>query len=101
MRRTVEDGAPPGVKRQRPLYEPITHGYRCVGLAIALAAGVKARHLKPLPVQHLEPSPDRNFPVRMLPEKAADDPQPDRLLGVRWIWQYRRRVFRGHNFANQ
>src|SRR5471030_688473 len=70
------------VKRQWPLHEPVAHGGRRVGFAIPLTAGVISRYLKPLPVQHLEPSPDRNFPVRVLPEKAADDPQPDLLVGV-------------------
>src|SRR6267378_1193682 len=57
--------------------------------------------MKSGPVEHLEPSLDRNLPIRVLPEKTADDAQPDRFARARRVWQGSRRVSRGHNSAHE
>src|SRR5216683_38939 len=57
--------------------------------------------MKSIPVELLEPSLDRDFPIRVLPEKPADDAQPDRLVRTWRVWQNRRRVFRSENFASE
>src|ERR1700674_5752944 len=57
--------------------------------------------MKSGPVQHLEPSRDRNLPIRVLPEKAADDAEPDRFARARRVRQDSRRVSRSHNSAHE
>ncbi len=101
MRRVVQYRAPPGIERQRALYETVAQCRRCVGLAIPFGARVIAGHMKPIPVQHFEPSLDRNLPIRVLPEEAAYDTQPDRLVRARRVWQNGRRVSRSHDFADE
>src|SRR6202040_3982790 len=69
--------------------------------AIPFGAGVIAGDMKSVPIQILQPTLDRNLPVRVLSEKPADDTEPDRLVRARRAWQNRRRVSRSHYPANQ
>src|SRR2546430_14297102 len=101
MGRVVQYRAPPGIERQRALDEMIAQCGGLVGLAIPLGARVIARHMKPIPIQHLEPSLDRDLPIRVLPDKPANDTQFDRLMRARRLWQDGRLVSRSHNFANK
>src|SRR5258708_5493491 len=80
MRRVVQDRAAPDVDRQRTLHEAIAQRFRSVGLAIPFTARVIAADMKPIAVELVEPPFDRDLPVRMLPEKSADDTEPDRLV---------------------
>jgi len=80
MGRIVQYRATPGIERPRALDEAFAQCLRGVGLAVPFAAGVIAGHLKSIPVQHLEPSLDRDLPIRVLPEKPANDTQFDRLM---------------------
>src|ERR1700687_4366662 len=57
--------------------------------------------MKSVAVELSEPPFDRNLPIRVPPEKPADDTQPDRLARIRRVWQIRRRVSRSHNFADK
>src|SRR5712671_1905219 len=57
--------------------------------------------MKSGPVEHLEPSLERNLPIRVLPEKTADDAQPDRFARARRVRQDSRRVSRSHNSAHK
>src|ERR1700730_15700206 len=57
--------------------------------------------MKSGPVQHLEPSLDRNLPIRVLPEETADNAQPDRFARARRVRQDSRRVSRSHNSAHE
>src|SRR5258708_31530469 len=89
MRRVVQDRAAPDVDRQRTLHEAIAQRFRSVGLAIPFTARVIAADMKPIAVELVEPPFDRDLPVRMLPEKSADDTEPDRLVAS---WGIRRNL---------
>src|SRR6202023_2145047 len=56
--------------------------------------------LKPAAGEAAEPALDRDFPVRMLPEEAADNRDPDRLAGLRRRRQFRRPEARSHDAAD-
>ena len=101
MRGILQDRAPPGIERQRAPYETFAQCCRGVGFPIPFGARVIAGHLKPIPVQHLQPSLDGNLPVRVLPEKAADDAEPDRFARARRVRQGSRRVSRSHHSAHE
>src|SRR5258707_3750674 len=101
MRRVVQDRAASDVDRQRTLHEAIAERFRIVGLAIRFTARVIAADMKPIAVELVEPPFDRDLPVRMLPEKSADDTEPDRLVQAWRIRQNRRGISRGHDFADQ
>src|SRR5258708_31743363 len=101
MRRVVQDRAAPDVDRQRTLHEAIAQRFRSVGLAIPFTARVIAADMKPIAVELVEPPFDRDLPVRMLPEKSADDTEPDRLEQAWGIPQNPRGVSRAHAFSDQ
>src|ERR1700686_4265518 len=83
MRRVVQDRAPPRIQRQRALDEAFAQRRRHIGLGIPLGAGMIAGYTKPGPVEPAEPTLDWNLPVRVPPEKPADDAEPDRLARAR------------------
>src|SRR5258708_11130573 len=100
MRRVVQDRAAPDVDRQRTLHEAIAQRFRSVGLAIPFTARVIAADMKPIAVELVEPPFDRDLPVRMLPEKSADDTEPDRLVQAWGIRPNPRGVSPGPDFYN-
>src|SRR2546421_3084771 len=73
VRRVAQDRPPPRVKRQRALHKTIAQGFGRGGLLIPSLTGVIAGHMKSTTVELREPPFDRNFPIRVLPEKSADD----------------------------
>src|SRR5258708_22388228 len=101
MRCVVLDRVAPGIERQRALHKTIAERFRSVSLAIPFAARVIARDVKPVAVELLEPPLDRDLPVRMLPEKSADDTEPDRLVLTWRIWKGRRCGPRSHDLADK
>ena len=75
VRRVGEDRLPPGVERQRAADETLAQRCGRFSLGVAFVRDVIAEQPKPAAVELAEPALDRDFPVRMLPEEAADDRQ--------------------------
>src|SRR5580700_1534113 len=80
MRRILRDRRPPRIERTWPRNKTLAQRGCYLGLAVLLDAGVIAEYAKARPVEHLQPALDRNLPVRMLAEEAADDGEPDRFV---------------------
>ena len=100
--RTVgRDGGAPAVDRQRPAYEPLAERGSLVGRGVALRAGVIAEQAKALAVEACHPALDRDLPVGVLTEEAADDAEAHGLARLRRRWQLRRRIALGHEPADQ
>jgi hypothetical protein len=79
----------------------IAQSRRRVGLAISFAGRVVAGYVESTSIKLCEPSLDRNLPIRMLPEKSADDAQSDWFVRTRRRRQCRRRVFPSHDLADK
>ena len=69
-----QDGLAPALERQRSLHEAVAGLGGDAGVTIRLRAGVIAEDPEAGSVQLRKPALDRNLPVRMLTEEAADDP---------------------------
>src|SRR5260370_20554737 len=100
MGRIVQDCAPPCIERQRALHETSAQCRGHMGLSIPLCARVIAGDMESRSVQLLEPSLDRDLPIRVLSEEPADDTKADRLPRTWRGWQNGRIVSRSHHAAN-
>jgi hypothetical protein len=83
VRRTGNDFAAPAVRIERALDEAVAYAGGDLRLRILLAAGVIADDLEATAVKLGNPAFDRDFPVGVPVEEAADDPDPDPLAGLR------------------
>src|SRR5690349_18472445 len=97
MWRVGENFAPPAVRIERAVDKTVTETGGDFRLVVADGAQVIAGDVKTLPVELAHPSFDRNFPVGMAVEKAADDADTDHFAGCRGRGQrWRRKTPRDH-----
>src|ERR1700730_7126353 len=101
MGRVLQDHLAPTVDRQWPLYKAIAEAGRLLGRGIFLDPGVITDDLKPPAVDLAEPTADRNFPNRMLPEEPADNAESYALVGPWRGGESSRGVPLGHDPAHE
>src|SRR5450631_3832284 len=90
MRRVGEDFPPPAFSVECAMHETVANAGSDVGLLIMDYAEVIAGHMEAAPIKLADPALDRNLPVGVAEEEAADDADADRLAG-RGRWRQRRR----------
>ena len=103
MRRIGKDFPPPAFSIENAMHEAVAHDGGDVGLRIVHDAEVIAGHVEAAAIKLADPALDRNFPVGVAVEEAADDADADRLARRgRWRQRRRRKLARhraGDHFA--
>ena len=84
-----EDFPPPAFSVESAMHEAVAHAGGDVGLIIMDDTEVIASHAEAAPIELVDPAFDRNLPVGVAEEEAANDADADRLAG-RGRWRQRR-----------
>ena len=100
MRRVGEDFPPPALDVERAMHEAVAQRGGRIGLLVVDDAEMIAGHLEAAAVELADPALDRNFPVGMAEEKAADHADADRLARRGRRRQRRRRKLPRHRARN-